>query len=134
MISFHEIKVGLERMAVMSADSSKLDIVLAQVMQLAEKISCLDEDLTLQRDKMTAKMRSVEILGEILKTQLYQSAHDDGSSGVSGKDGAVTEDITTAPLGIKMGDQTKPCDSGSVMDEGRDGYLSSNIDRSSLIL
>ncbi len=132
VITFHEIKIVLERMAVMSGYVAQLGLLLPQVIQLSEKISCLDEDLTLERDKMTAKMRSVELLGEILKAQVYQRTHDGGSGSVSETMLAV-DDISSTPPNVPTDNDGKTCDSRSSLNEGNTGYLSHNINGSALM-
>jgi hypothetical protein len=132
VITFHEIKMVLERMAVMSGYVAQLGLLLPQVTQLAEKISRLDEDLTLQRDKMTAKMRSVELLGEIVKSQIYQKTGDGGlNSGLGTID--ISNDISATPPNAMIDNEGMTCDSKSMVKEGNTGYLTPKINGSSLL-
>ncbi|UCD64981.1 MAG: hypothetical protein JSW34_06000 [Candidatus Zixiibacteriota bacterium] len=78
MITFHEIKRVIQKMAVLSSHIGQLKQLLPQMIQLSEQIDRLNEDLSLERDQMTAKIRSVEVLGEILKTHVYRSAVPSG--------------------------------------------------------
>ena len=70
MITFHESRGIIQKMAVLSGHITELTELLPQVLLLSEKIDSLNEDLTLERDRMTAKIRSVEVLGEILRTHV----------------------------------------------------------------
>ena len=74
MVTFHEIKRIIQKMAVLSSYIGQLGQLLPAVIQLTEQIGSINDDLTLERDKITAKMRSVEVLGEILKAQVYQNS------------------------------------------------------------
>lgn len=74
MITLHEISTVLQKMAVMSNYIIQLNQLLPQVVLLFEKLDHLNQDLTVDQDRMTAKLRSVEILGEILRTQVYQTS------------------------------------------------------------
>ncbi len=73
MITFHEIRRIIEKMAVLSSHITQLNQLIPEMVRLSEKIDSLNEDLTLERDQMTAKIRSVEVLGEILRTHVYQN-------------------------------------------------------------
>ena len=80
MITLHEISTVMQKMAAMSNYIVQLNQLLPQVVQLFEKLDHLNRDLTVDQDRMTAKLRSVEILGEILRTHVYQmpdSANDE---------------------------------------------------------
>jgi hypothetical protein len=63
-------------MAAMSNYIVQLNQLLPQVVQLFEKIDGLNQDLTTDQDRMTAKMRATEVLGEVLKKHVYQTASD----------------------------------------------------------
>lgn len=76
MITLHEISTVMQKMAAMSNYIVQLNQLLPQVVQLFEKLDNLNQDLTVDQDRMTAKLRSVEILGEILRTHVYQTASD----------------------------------------------------------
>lgn len=101
MITFHEIRGIIRKMAILSGHITELNELLPQVVLLSEKIDSLNEDLTLERDRMTAKIRSVEVLGEILRTHVYNNQpdavaepHSDGSGAVSRR---IVEDELSAP-------------------------------------
>jgi hypothetical protein len=66
----------MQKMAAMSNYIIQLNQLLPRVVQLFEKLDDLNEDLIVDQDRMTAKLRSVEILGEILRTHVYQSPPD----------------------------------------------------------
>ncbi|MEW6412825.1 MAG: hypothetical protein AB1483_10180 [Candidatus Zixiibacteriota bacterium] len=76
MITLHEVKVFIQQMAVMSNYIIQLNQMLPQVVQLVEQIDSINEELTIDRDRMTAKMRATEVLGEIIKTRVYQNTLD----------------------------------------------------------
>ncbi|UCG61005.1 MAG: hypothetical protein JSV52_11845 [Candidatus Zixiibacteriota bacterium] len=73
MITFHEIRRVIQKMAVLSSHVTRLNQLIPEVVRLSEKIDSLNKDLTLERDRITAKIRSVEVLGEILRTHVYQN-------------------------------------------------------------
>ena len=81
MVTFHEIKGIIQKMAVLSSYVGQLGQLLPAMIQLTEKIGSINEDLTLERDRITAKMRSVEVLGEILKAQVYQNTDIQSTGG-----------------------------------------------------
>ncbi len=64
----------MHKMAAMSNYITQLNQLLPQVVQLFEKLDDLNQDISLDQDRMTAKIRSVEILGEILRTHVYQTS------------------------------------------------------------
>ncbi len=63
-------------MAAMSNYIVQLNQLLPQVVQLFEKIDGLNSDLTTDQDRMISKMRATELLGELLKKHVYQTASD----------------------------------------------------------
>lgn len=80
MITFHEIKGMMQKMAILSVHITRLNELMPQVVLLSERIDSLNEDLSLQRDRMTTRIKAVETLGEVLKTHVYQNqAIADGS-------------------------------------------------------
>ena len=133
MITFHEIRRVIQKMAVLSSHITQLNQLIPEVVQLSEKIDSLNEDLTLERDRMTAKIRSVEVLGEILRTHVYQNQ----AAAVSN----LSQEGFGAGAGNTAGDQ--PSDFSNMADSGDPGItaggqgqsgLNPKLDGSSLIL
>lgn len=73
MITLQEVSTVMQKMAVMSNYIVQLNQLLPQIVRLFEKLDDLNRDLTVDQDRMTAKLRSVEILGEILRTHVYKT-------------------------------------------------------------
>lgn len=78
MITLHEVKGIIQKTAALSSYIIQLNQLLPEVVQLTEKLRHLSEDLTLDQDHMTAKIRSVEVLGELLRKHVYQTAENPG--------------------------------------------------------
>ena len=83
MITLHEISTVMQKMAAMSNYIVQLNQLLPQVVQLFEKLDHMNQDLSVDQDRMTAKLRSVEILGEILRTHVYQKSNSTTIDGLS---------------------------------------------------
>ncbi|UCE23418.1 MAG: hypothetical protein JSU74_08925 [Candidatus Zixiibacteriota bacterium] len=133
MITFHEIRRVIQKMAVLSGHIVKLNQLLPEVIRLSEKIDSLNEDLTLERDRMTAKIRSVEVLGEILKTHIYQNPTIAGQEHQWGN--------ITAARGDTAGDEpsraegtVQPGDPNPATDGGSRGCFHPKLDGSSMML
>jgi hypothetical protein len=120
VITFHEIRRVIQKMAVLSGHIVQLNRLLPEVIQLSEKIDSLNEDLTLERDRMTAKIRSVEVLGEILRTHVYQNPTGVGREQTIGQFDAAQG----------QGNEESPKQQGQASDPGDDGRASASSDQS----
>ncbi len=133
MITFHEISRIIQKMAVLSSHIMQLNQILPRVIQLSEKIDSLNEDLTVERDRMTAKIRSVEILGEILKTHVYQQTSGAGLNGLTVEKESIqrqtVEDEPSPNAGERQCEEVRPDLSG-----GNQGFFHPKLDGSSLML
>ncbi|UCG61869.1 MAG: hypothetical protein JSV52_00850 [Candidatus Zixiibacteriota bacterium] len=76
MITLHEVSAIMQKMAAMSNYITQLNQLLPEVVQLFEKLDDLNQDMALDQDRMTAKIRTVEMLGEILRTHVYQLSNN----------------------------------------------------------
>ena len=133
MVTFHEIRRIIQKMAVLSSHIVQLNKLLPQVIHVSEKIDSLNDDLTLERDRMTAKIRSVEVLGEILKTHVYKNAPST-SLDQPCQETNTTQDKITSDESL-TGNATT--DSGApkpTMESGNQGFYIPNLDGSSMIL
>ena len=133
MITFHEIRKIIQKMAVLSNHIVQMNQILPQVIELSEKIDSLNEDLTLERDRVTAKIRSVEILGEILKTHVYQNSSEVIKNGLSNEccpgQGTALEDSLPPGDTTCQSDQADRC-----VDEGNQDCFHQKLDGSSMML
>ena len=71
MITLQDVRTMIQKTAALSCQIGQIDQLMHQVVQLSEELQELNEDLTLEQDRMTAKIRSVEVLGEVLRTHVY---------------------------------------------------------------
>ncbi len=133
MVTFHEIRGIIQKMAVLSSHIVQLNQLLPEVVQLSEKIDNLNEDLTLERDRMTAKIRSVEVLGEILKTHVYQNATSTSFDQSCQKPNA-TQDKTSGHESVTSNAVVDSGASGPTMDGVNQGFFIPNLDGSSMML
>ncbi len=133
MITFHEIRRIIQKMAALSGHIVQMNQLLPQVIELSEKIDSLNEDLTLERDRMTAKIRSVEVLGEILKTHVYQNTSKTSRNGLGGGCGPDKEHAVedSSPVG---GETCQSDQTGRCVDEGNQDCFHEKFNGSSLIL
>ena len=87
MITLHEVKGIIQKMAALSSYIIQLNQMLPEVVRLSEQLRDLNEDLALDQDHMTAKIRSVEVLGELLRKHVYQSSNNPGIEELSRRPG-----------------------------------------------
>jgi len=133
VITFHEIRRIIQKMAVLSSHIVHMNQLLPQVIELSEKIDSLNEDLTLERDRITAKIRSVEVLGEILKTHVYQNSTETGRNGLGG--GPCPDQGLSVEDSPPLGNETCPPDqTGPGVDEGNQSCFHRKLDGSSMML
>ena len=133
MVTFHEIRRIIQKMAVLSSHIGQLNQLLPQVIQISEKIDSLNEDLTLERDRITAKIRSVEVLGEILRTHVYQNATSTSPNQPCQESHVTREEISNdeSVSHDSATDQDRP---GSTVEGGSQGFHLPNLDGRSMIL
>jgi len=83
VITLHEVKGIIQKTAALSSYIVQLNQLLPEVVQLSEKLRDLSEDLALEQDHMTANIRSVEVLGELLRKHVYQTPGTPGIKALS---------------------------------------------------
>lgn len=133
MITFHEIRKIIQKMAVLSSHIVQLNQLLPEVIELSAKIASLNEDLTLERDRMTAKIRSVEVLGEILRTHVYQNTTETNCGEIGG--GCCPDQEHCAEKSAPATGESCQCDQANRgVDEGYQECFHRKFDGTSLML
>ena len=102
MITYHEIRDVLRKMAVLDTQINHLRLALNKVSQVSNEIDMVSEDLATDRERFNCEIRSVEVLEQILQKHVYGTS-DRSADDVAGLDPSGTKSIPAGPPG--------PCES-----------------------
>ncbi|MCP4683902.1 MAG: hypothetical protein GY867_00490 [bacterium] len=82
MLTYHQVQGYLQKSVALSNDLRKLKELMTPVLVIFESIDRRNEELGVDRDALHGEIKSVELLGEVLRQHVY-SQPDGCSSGES---------------------------------------------------
>ncbi len=85
MITYNQIRSVVVRMTVLGNQIRQLQEILPKVIRLSERITSLNQELMVERDKMAAEIRAIEPIEEVLKNYL-SGGNGQRTSAVGGRE------------------------------------------------
>ncbi len=81
MITYHQIKSMLQKLSILAGQLRQLRTLIARVTQLSEEVNSLNDELGLDHDMMTRKIRDVEELETVLMKHFHRTESRNSQNG-----------------------------------------------------
>jgi len=91
VLTYHQVQCYLQKTVALSNDLRKLKELLLPVLQIFESIDERNREMDVDRNIMRGEIRSVELLGEMLRQHVFQQPGACRSGKPFGDSGATAE-------------------------------------------
>lgn len=96
VITYHQVKGMVDKMAALSTHIGMMQTMLPKVIQLSEKIDILNDELLIEREKISKEIEQVELLEKVLKKHLVRNSGSLNSNRLAKEIGAVESIVVEA--------------------------------------